>query len=560
MKKNFSRSTLLLVTIFIVLLGRLVLITTRYLDPDEFAHLHWSFLLFKGYIPYKDFFINFTPVYFWLFSIMYILPQGSYLLIVARLIQFALYLGVVWTIYTISKKIKNHESGLLAALIFLVFPITFDKTLEIRHDMLMTFFYFLAFFILMKSPPIISLKKSFLTGLLLSLSALVLSKIVFFLPSVLIYYCSFRRFGKVIAASMIGFFIPFILFTMYLGITNTTFLSWENIVHGSLVLKKGEGSFSVIKTLSPYPFVYSGSSGISFSWIVSSGLWIITLLGIGFLFKNQKRFALASCLFFLGACISILIFPTPYSQYFIPPTALASIIASITIISFLSFAKERAHIPKVLLIFIICLTLGFSFFTQATERYGPHVSMDEQKSVITSIITMSKPDETFYDMVGSYVLRPHGYYICCNIYSGFAPFLHIPLPSLSESLIAKKTKYIVLDRAGKSLWLPYPQDLAFLVSNYLPSDYPKIYTAGSQFYCSLGECTQMDLSSHPLNKTHMVTILFSDTYIVSISPQTEHIMLNDVLYQNNQQVSLETGKYSFSVPKTVQNFRIQLSR
>ena len=39
------------IAIAFVLVMRLSLVLTRFFDPDEFAHLHWTWLMAEGYLP-----------------------------------------------------------------------------------------------------------------------------------------------------------------------------------------------------------------------------------------------------------------------------------------------------------------------------------------------------------------------------------------------------------------------------------------------------------------------------------------------------------------------------
>ena len=88
-------------------------------------------------------------------------------------------------------------------------------------------------------------------------------------------------------------------------------------------------------------------------------------------------------------------------------------------------------------------------------------------------------------MVGSYVFRPDGYYICCHPYAEFAHKLTSgPGLDLAKSFIANKTKFLVMDRVGFVFWKSLDADKAFLLTNYLPMGNPAApKTPLAKLYC-----------------------------------------------------------------------------
>lgn len=165
-------------------------------------------------------------------------------------------------------------------------------------------------------------------------------------------------------------------------------------------------------------------------------------------------------------------------------------------------------------------------------------------------------------MVGSYVFRPDGFFICCHPYGEFANKLVSPPLSLRESLVTTKTKFLVMDRVGFVFWQTPEPDLTFLLTNYLPTKYYKIYSLGQTYRCQNGACTQYRLSDKPTTNrsTNTFTIVTPETYTVSIEPKTTTITINGNEIKNGQMLELAAGPHRFSVPPTATLFRIQLDR
>ncbi len=464
MKRNLLR-LLILASIGLILLARLHVGLVRFFDPDEFAHLHWAWLIAQNKLPYQDFFFYTTPIYQWFLWPILNLEPSDRLLLLARLWEFGLYIINSFILFRIAKRTtKNEIASWLSLLIFVTFPMTFDKTIDIRPDMLMTALYFLAVE-RMLTWSMLTAKKSLTIGLLLGTSFLVFFKIIYALPAVLVLIIFQKKFSlSMVIMLSIGFLIPLGLFAVYLFANNLHLFAWEAFSHTQFVVNSGKEQFSLFAALSPWPLVYLGVGGVSFPWLVNMGIWISALTGLWIMWKQFKLFAMFSACFTLSAFLFLALFPAPYVQYFIPLSAVASLLSATAI--------YKIYHPIMLMIILSILP---SFFLQYRERTTAAANNAEQLQVIRDVLTMSKPTDTFYDMVGSYVFRPDGYFICCHPYAEFVDKLKTKAPTLTQSLISNHTQFLILDRTGQSLWKPKKEDLDFLIAHYTPSKYRKIY-------------------------------------------------------------------------------------
>lgn len=552
---------ILIITIIGLLFTRLYLSITRYIDPDEFAHLHWAYLLSQGNIAYKDFFINFTPLYHALFVPLFWLPQNPSIVILGRLLHFLLYLLSLFLLYTLSIQTTKHRlMGLLTLVIYLVFPMTFDKSIELRPDLLMTVFL-LAALVMIGQKKLWSRHRALMIGVVTGLSILTLVKILYAIPALMIYF--FFQVPKNLRINLffwtgIGIILPIACYLLYLGLNGASTLAFENIVHGSQLIKAGEGSFSPWLSFSPVPLVYVDAAGVSFPWLINTLIWIASIAGLLILTKKNRPTAFVFFLFLAGGVISLFLFPTPYMQYFIPLSPVISILAALCTSFVFGRIKGWFHVTYVFLILTMLLISGF---LQYRTRVQKGADNQEQLQVIADIIKITNPDETVYDMVGSYVLRPDGYYICCNIYSQFASGLSLGVPTLAQSLTSKETKFIVLDRAGKSLWLPVPSDLTFIQTHYFPSSYPKIYLLGFRFQCSKGLCYQHDLNNKQISSTpmHEFIIVIPETYHITTNPPNLPVAIDGVGV-NQSTLPLTAGTHRFTVPISLTSLTLQLNR
>lgn len=556
MKHQQKTTILLLFTFGAILILKLFMSLNRQFDPDEMAYLHWGYLLSQGNLPYKDFFFIIPPLYPAILSFLFLFPHSPALAICGRCLMFIGYLAALWALFTYIKTItKNSQTGLLTVIIFMAFPMLFDKTIEIRPDMIMLLFFLLSLLALRKS---IRQQRSVIyiviSGILLGISILILPKIIFALPAYAVFVAYTYPKNRLYAYTRIGMgmMLPLMVFFLYLlgnGLFSQAYVSMTRYVMAANV---GNATFPFWKTLSPWPIIYVQKGGISLPWIINTLLWLLMIPGLVIFTKKYRADGIFLLTLLLGAIVFMLVFPKPYVQYFIIPCAIASIASAVMLTQ-----PYRFQTLSVIVLSGILLT---STYIQTKDRNTPLGSNRQQLEVLADVLSMIKPNEPVYDMVGSYIFRPDSYYICCHPYAQFIHHLDIPLSTLRESLIKTKTKFLVMDQKGYVFWIPDSQDLAFLLTHYLPSMRNKIYTLGSQFHCDNGVCTQYTLHHTPVNQTTTVDIVIPETYRIRTTPADLSMQINGVFYQDGDIIQWSPGTYQFSVSPTLTAFSIQLNR
>lgn len=630
----------LLCTFTILCILKLSVILNRQFDPDELSYLHWAYLLFSGKLPYKDFFFFITPLFPALLSPLFLLPHGSYLALLARLSMFGVYLGTLWILFLLVKAwTQNKITAVLTVLLFFAFPMTFDKTIEIRPDMVMTLFFLIGIYLLecvhcqtegAGSPHIDDSKKTISlnnnaggrdrgapkkgypcgfswgkipdrtrlslylasSGIFFSLSFLTMFKIVFAVPAILflLLYQNKKPWQSLFTLSL-GFLLPIFFLFLYLLRTNLLISFFHSITYDALIANVGNSSFPIWMTFSPWKLIYVQSAGVSIPWLFSTLLWLLTIPGILLMSKKYQKAGITLGLLLGGTIAFAALFPKPYVQYFIIPSLISAISVSYLV---QTLAKKQ----EMLIVIVTSLLILISFGMQTHARQTPLGTNQEQLLVLDEILQVVRPNEPVYDMVGSYVFRPDGFYICCHAYIQFADLLKPSIPSLSESLILTKTKFLVMDQKGYVFWIAKPDDLAFLTTHYLPSPYKKIYTLGSQFQCTNSRCIQLNVHGTPISD-HLidtVNIIIEERYKLTIQPPNQHITIsnsepvtrnsllithnpaspsggsllvtrnsglvtqNSELVTHNQSLSLSPGTYHFTVPPSVTAFSLHLDR
>ena len=134
-------SAFLLVATVGILVARLPVIPARFFDQDEFEHTHAAWSVFKGLLPYRDFFEHHTPWYYYglapffrWFAVDQSFESATRFLSFARGLSLALTALSAVSIFRVGRLGASRRVGLLAALFLVGQPVVIQKTLEIRPD------------------------------------------------------------------------------------------------------------------------------------------------------------------------------------------------------------------------------------------------------------------------------------------------------------------------------------------------------------------------------------------------------------------------------------------
>jgi hypothetical protein len=124
-----------------LLIARIPLIPVRYYDADEFEHAHAAWSVFKGLLPYRDFFEHHTPWYYYAlapcfrwFDVDRSFDSARHFLFFGRGLSLVLTAASVVLLFLVGRLVANRTVGLLAGLFLVAQPVLIQKTLEIRPD------------------------------------------------------------------------------------------------------------------------------------------------------------------------------------------------------------------------------------------------------------------------------------------------------------------------------------------------------------------------------------------------------------------------------------------
>src|SRR6266700_7699700 len=190
----------LLVAIVALLVSRIPVMAVRAFDPDEFEHCHAAWSVFKGLLPYRDFFEHHTPWFYYAlspffrwFAVDQSFDSARSFLLLGRGLSLAVTAVSVVLMVLVGRLVANRKVGLLAGLFLVGQPVLIQKTMEIRPDVLALPFYVGGLWFVVRGlrPPAgsatpVNLRWFLAGGLCLGGAIMCTQKMLFVLPGALV--------------------------------------------------------------------------------------------------------------------------------------------------------------------------------------------------------------------------------------------------------------------------------------------------------------------------------------------------------------------------------------
>lgn len=500
---------IILVLIGFSLLIQGYLLANRWLGPDETQHLHATWAVAQGQLPYRDFWENHTPLlYYCLSPLILLLDEGGQIIFIARGIMFLLVLGILYATYKIAKICYGTQVAILGVLLLTYMVIFTVMAIETRPDIplvlleLVSFYLFIKAFqsniemdaeVVVKEDPKVFAQKFqqspfIISGFCLGIAFLFSPKALFPFTALslafFIFRCLHRKIRTILQHTKSWFFFcaafcsPILLCLVFFTIhgAHTDFIEWI-FIH----------NFTYPDRFSPIP-VMTMSESIG-GWVMIIGGIFITVRD----FMRQRAIPitqgtlLVSCL--VMALIYIFLMPAPYPQTQLLFLPLAAMYGGL----FLKRIAEKVlspwnnspnmAIPQVIYKFLYIGALTACFFTGIfiplhvlLSQTKPFYKTNErQLKTMEYVLKVTSPNDVVFDGTGLYVFRPHAYFYC-NLVKGIRMLIkNEAIPNdIPKNLIEKQCKIVVYDYRIRDL----PDDIQeFLRENYVKI-MDEVYVAG----------------------------------------------------------------------------------
>lgn len=313
---------------------------------DEFEHLHASWLVSEGFIPYKDFFEHHHPLLWYLSApIVSLFYNNVTIFYVMRLVSCLVSVATLFYMCQIVLFFSNKTGVWLTIALYLGNIITFYNFYQYRPDVYMNFCFILGLFYWLKHLKTNLLKYLIFAFLSFSFSILFLQKIsllILFAEFIMIALCFSKRMKlKDITVAAIPSFGVFLIFLFFLYKSNSLLAYFElnYRFNQALIYYFERGSFwypSVLYTIYP-----------------------LTLVCAFYFFKKENIYFKIIALIFGAELLMRCFYFSPHPNYYTLLTMLTAIVLSVTT----KYLMPRRRLLTAVIIVLMFLNLGRLFNT-----------------------------------------------------------------------------------------------------------------------------------------------------------------------------------------------------
>ena len=446
-RRDLSVPFVLLATVAFFV-ARIALIPRRVFDPDEFEHSHAAWSVFRGLLPYKDFFEHHTPWYYFAlspffrwFAVDQSFEAARSFLIFARAFSFLLAALSVVLITRVGRLAAHRldtgplegfphppakdsvepgstpstrRVGLLTGLFLAGQPVFIQKTMEIRPDVPALLFFIGALWFLLRglseqeNSDTVSLRSIPLRwflggGLCLGASIMCTQKMLFALPGVLLglglWALADRR--QALVARMRA------VLMVCVGVAVPALATWIGFaIHG------GGRQFIYDNFLLNARWQLGSVRGVVVTLKTSWPILVLALLGASvslhrFFRASQRHYGDVLLLCTLGGLIAgIAVVTVAYEQYCLMPLAIACLFGAKGLSFIGESLPERARTW-----FLVCATLPLLVLPVRDLRRSFTLRDDRQMARLRYVFEHTGPTDTVLDgWMGTQLFRPHPLY------------------------------------------------------------------------------------------------------------------------------------------------------
>lgn len=472
---------LLWLAIAVSLAVRLALLPRRILDPDELEHAHAAWSVFRGLLPYRDFFEHHTPWYhyalrpfFRLFAVDQSFASATRFFLFGRGLSFVLTVVSVWLVDWMGRLWADRRTGLIAGLLLVNQPFFLQKTLEMRPDVLALPFFLGAMGLLVAAlraggdAARARARTFFAAGLCLGAAIMCTQKMLFVLPGAfaalgvrwLFPGREIRDAGRNDARTRVAALTAFVLGMAVPIVATWTFFAFHH----------AGGEFIANNFLLNARWKHFVTRQFWRLLGTSGPLLALALLGAGVFvwrFRRQRRHdGLLLLAVTVGLFLGVLVMPVPHRQYYLMPLPLVALFAAQGLLLLIDRARERRR-PAALAVSLILLdVLPAVSFAQSFRQQRN----DVQRARLRFVFDHTRAADPVMDgWEGMGVFRPHAFEYFFLHEEVIAMLPPRKLDAYLDDLEGGKIRpaLIAMDR---NLWTLGPRFVDFVTAHYQTND------------------------------------------------------------------------------------------
>ena len=448
----------------LLLLGLRFYFASRFrIESDETQHLHVVWGWVHGFVPYRDFFDNHTPLFHLLYApVLALLGERADIVWWMRLSVFPLWALILWLVYKLGSDLHGKRVGMWAAVLAGAHTKTFFYSLEFRADDLWTALWVSTFLLLVGGE--LTKRRAFWGGVLLGMTFCTSLKTVLLAGSLALsagcylalVWKSGRRLDTRLIAGRVGvilsgaLLVPALILS-YFAIRGALPSMYYCIIQHNLA-----------------PDLYSPSKRGLRRYILLLVLAVIVPLAY-YLFRdregNLRRGPIL--VFFTTAFYFFLLrnyWPMQTHQDYLPFVPMMMLAVSPWIMALGQRLGKVTHVGRTFTILLpVVASVFYLLHYRALADDPGHLPTRLARS-LSLVLKLTEPSDYVFDKKGETVYRQRPYYFCFEeiTYHRFAKGLL--QDDIAEHLVRTRTPLV------KRFRMP-PKGRAFVDNNYLDIGY-----------------------------------------------------------------------------------------
>lgn len=406
-------SSFLLVAIAALLVARVPVLVARAFDADEFEHVHAAWSVFRGLLPYRDFFEHHTPWYYFAlspffrwFAVAESFDSARHFLLFGRALSLALTVLSAGLVFFIGRLGRSRRVGLLAALFFVGQPVLIHKTLEIRPDV-PALFFFIAGLWFLRHGLLAQLRWFLGGGLCLGAAILCTQKLLFVLPGVFVglglwVLAGGRREGRRVLVARTS-----AVLVVLLGVAVPVVVTWIGFA-----LRGAGGSFIYDNFVLNSRWGWRSGRHLQVVLTTAAPILLLGVVGAwdGLFRRGRGEPRDAGDLLLLctlgGFVAGLVVVPAAYQQYYLPPLTIACLFAARGLSLLWQRSRHRARAGL-----LVCASIPFLVWPVVDLVQALGRRNDAQLTRLRFVFAHTRPSDPVLDgWLGTGLFRPHPLY------------------------------------------------------------------------------------------------------------------------------------------------------
>ncbi|MBI3779697.1 MAG: glycosyltransferase family 39 protein, partial [candidate division NC10 bacterium] len=303
---------------------RALLLINKIFDPDEFQHLHNAWMLAHGFIPYRDFWRDHTPLLMVVLSPFARMFDESVLyLFVGRTVAFCASVAIFAMVFWLTRTVGNAHAQIFAIFLLGLELLFLRQTVEIRHDHMVVLAWLLGIGFHIHGRQRSSLRDHGLSGLSAGVGLLFSLKAIFAVASIgsalalaiLTQRSRSKRYDSVrpLAIFIVAAALPLFILTLGMWLLGGATAMWRQVFVDILLYRPREASQYFM--VGPHGLCMKSFKAAPIFWVCCASGLVLALSEVRTA-SNRDRIAaivLSVSLFWAGLAFFVFVPPSPQS-------------------------------------------------------------------------------------------------------------------------------------------------------------------------------------------------------------------------------------------------------